>query len=773
MHRTARSLSLPLTLGLVFGAPFLGCTQSGGSSGGNGGSTAKGGSGGSGGTSTAKGGSGGGSGGSSGGSGGTARGGSGGGSGGAGGTARGGSGGNAGGSGGSQGGAGGEQGGAGGGQGGSGGGGGTTTAGGAGGGPGGSGGGTGCGSNDPNLLSDFESGKGTLNPVPSSSTTGYWYTYKDTSSCASSTQVPASVEDAPIAAAEVSGAGGPYDPATSACNKYAMHGSISNCQTYSGFGAVMHPTTGSKVRTAVDVSGYDGISFWMKAGSGTQGPLYLELNSQECVDPEQGGTSKSTAIDRYNCRGKLFTSVPTTWKKYYVPFATTGPRWFPTAGTSSSGQSCTASDICEPPPFNPSKFLSFQFALEDPFNKSGTLSSYDVWVDDVALFKFADTNNGGLATWTQTGENKFPQDKTFTGCTKPAGATGKLIQDAYVNWKAKFVQADSGGFRVVSPEIDNGATVSEGIGYGMLMAVYMGDKELFDGLLKYWKAHPSGQSMLMTWKIPGGSNSASDADEDVAFALQMAIKQWGSSYQQDATTILQQFLDNDVDSGNYLKPGNTFGGKDLTNPSYFAPAFYKYFAKVDTANASRWNALADNSYAQLANISGSNGLVPAWCTSNCSSPGSGGKNYTDEIHYQYDSHRTPWRIGLDVCWNGEAKGKTYLDKVVGFFAGIASKTGMSSIADIYTTGGQVSSSSTYAYNSMSIIGCAVAGAMGSSASSAQAFRDKGWQYLLGGQYTDNPTFRTGDSATKPGYTYYNATVGLLTLMTLSGNFYPM
>jgi type 1 glutamine amidotransferase len=110
---------------------------------------------------------------------------------------------------------------------------------------------------------------------------------------------------------------------------------------------------------------------------------------------------------------------------------------------------------------------------------------------------------------------------------------------------------------------------------------------------------------------------------------------------------------------------------------------------------------------------------------------------------------------------------------VGFFANLATKSGISSIADIYTTSGSISTSSTYAYNSMSLIGSAGVGAMGSSATGADTFRDRAWQFLLGGQYSDNPTFKTGTSAIKPGYTYYNATVGLMTLMTMSGNFYPM
>ena len=63
--------------------------------------------------------------------------------------------------------------------------------------------------------------------------------------------------------------------------------------------------------------------------------------------------------------------------------------------------------------------------------------------------------------------------------------------------------------------------------------------------------------------------------------------------------------------------------------------------------------------------------------------------------------------------------------------------------------------------------------MGSTAAGAASFRDRAWQFLLGGQYTDNPTFKVGTATTRPGYTYYNATVGLIAMMTMSGNFYPM
>ena len=66
----------------------------------------------------------------------------------------------------------------------------------------------------------------------------------------------------------------------------------------------------------------------------------------------------------------------------------------------------------------------------------------------------------------------------------------------------------------------------EGIGYGMLLAVYFDDKATFDGLWAYANIHLNAQG-LMHWRIgPDGNvwghNAATDADEDMALALIVA-----------------------------------------------------------------------------------------------------------------------------------------------------------------------------------------------------------------------------------------------------------
>ena len=564
-----------------------------------------------------------------------------------------------------------------------------------------------------------------------------------------------------------------------------MHSSITNCSTYSGFGAVLSQVGMSPAdQWPVDWSQYDGVSLWVRAGSGAQGPIFFEILSPNCVapPPDGSGTASNGAVDRYNCHGKLLKTLSTDWQQVFVPFGTTGPRWIPSPYPVRGLLTCASTDFCEAPPLDTRSVLGIQLSLEDPWTSyPAPVQNYDVWIDDVALYKFSDQpQNSGLSSWVQSGKYGFPQNKNYPYCAKPSAADGRLIQDAFVNWKALFVKSEAGHLRVIGPENDTGpggpgptVSLSEGIAYGMLIAVYMGDRDLFDGLLSYWKANAVAQTMLMKWRIggSGGTGSEADADEDAAFALQMATKQWGDAYQADADAILSQFLANDVGADGYLKAGSEFGGGyDLWNPSYFAPAYYRYFATVDATHADTWNALVTNGYQQLANIAGSNGLVPAWCTSvagaSCAKRGGNGGDL--DGMYQYDAHRTPWRIGLDQCWNGSKDAKSYLDKVVQFFASRGS--GLSSLGDVYDETGSIAGSYSI-YNSMSLIGGVAVGAMG--VDSVTAFRNRSWSYLLSAEYTMYPGFKVGTSTGAPMYTYHNATVGLLALLTLSGNFYLM
>jgi endo-1,4-beta-D-glucanase Y len=621
---------------------------------------------------------------------------------------------------------------------------------------------------------------------------GFWYVFSDYTSCDVSSQLPLSVFGGAIPAQLL-----PTDDSRRTdCNQYAMHSSIDKCSTFSGFGAVLAPeVNGVQNNAPIDVSAYDGLSFWIKAGSATTtGPIFVEVLDRGCIppSPDGSGNAQSVATDRYNCHGALLKSLTTEWKQVFIPFGTLAPRWIPTRYVNPNNP-CSSSDFCEAPALDIKNVLGIQFSLEEPWTKVPQIvTSYDVWVDDVAFYKFSYLpTNSGLATWEQTGTYAFPQNRAYPYCAKPEGADGRLMQNAYDEWKRKFIVADGSYLRAVNPEldIDSGkATYAESIAYGLLLSVYLADRTLFDGLLGYWKMHPvsANLSMLMRSAVNSSilsvARTQSSADEDAAFALQMAVRQWGADYQQDADTILSQFLANDVDANGNLKPSNDASGNAYPqSPGYFAPAYYKYFATVDPAHASQWNSMVSKGYAQLASISGTNGLVPGWCVEDCSRRGGGYDYVFDNFSpedYQYDAHHTPWRIGLDRCWNDDANAKLYLDTLTAFFVS-ASKSGLSSLGEIYRGEGSLvfqNNSHALYYNSMSLIGGIGVGAMAttrSGTSNASALRDRTWRFLLDAQYTSNYTFTHGSSSFPPWRDFRNTTFGLIAMLTLSGNFYPM
>jgi endo-1,4-beta-D-glucanase Y len=335
----------------------------------------------------------------------------------------------------------------------------------------------------------------------------------------------------------------------------------------------------------------------------------------------------------------------------------------------------------------------------------------------------------------------FPQNKTSGACTLTTIANAsQVVQAAYEAWKTTFVTATgagaAGNLRVVRIT-DSNDTVSEGIGYGMLAAVYMGDRATFDGLWGYAKSHLTGKG-LMHWQINSsnaviGMGSATDADEDIAWALLMASNQWSSSsYLTDAKAQINGILAGSVASDGLLKPGDGWGNTNVTYPDYFSPAYFRAFAAA--TNNPRWTGdILDRNYAVLMNVTGEYGLVPDRTTGTYQHNG-----YT----YSYDACRMPWRIAMDYCFSGEPRAKAYLTKIGAFFDNI----GAANIGDGYSLTGMATSN----FKNMAFIGPAGVAGMA------------GFPKLLDGAFmygTDN----LGDQ------NYYPQSLKIVTMLMMSGN----
>jgi endo-1,4-beta-D-glucanase Y len=590
------------------------------------------------------------------------------------------------------------------------------------------------------VISDFE--EDALVVEPAFGPIGAWYTNNDATAGGTQTLVVES-----------------KNPSTM-CDKYDAHAQASGYPQYSGFGVTLMPDPANKTdpskKHPESFAAYTGFQYDIKQDA-TSAPVFFEVLTVQNQPASGGGTAMNSSVDAYNTRGILMTSIPTSWTTVYVPFGIMGPRYLPTG--------CAANVFCEAPALDPTSVLGFQYSVVSQFGATG---DYNVSVDNVDVM--TSTTNGLAAPPSTAGATfPFPQDSGMVGsCAKPSGTAGRFLVDAYDKWKKTFVVSAGSGMRVQRPQ-NNNDTVSEGIAYGMLIAVYMDDKALFDGLWTYWQTSPN-PAPLMNWNLSSGggvigSGSATDADEDAAYALYLAGKQWGGTYGTSAKSMITAIWNSDIEASTLaVKGGSTFSGSGsaLTNPSYFAPAYYRVFAQVDTAH--NWMGVVNTAYTYLANIvahGSANGLVPAWCSNTCDNAGGG--SYPQNNEYQYDAHRVPWRIGLDACWNNESRAKTYVNLVAGTsgFFGTAAASGLGSLADIYQTSGTKDSAAKS--NSMSLIGAMGVGAMaaGNSALAARAYR-----FLLDATYSPDPVGAVA------AYTYYNATVGLLAALTMSGNFTP-
>lgn len=231
-------------------------------------------------------------------------------------------------------------------------------------------------------------------------------------------------------------------------------------------------------------------------------------------------------------------------------------------------------------------------------------------------------------------------------------------------------------------------TTSEGESYTMLRAVWMDDRQTFDKSWQFTQNNLQRPDHLFSWKYgklangkygiltdQGGANTASDADEDIALALMMAYTRWNDGkYLSAAKPIITSIWENEVVMINgkpVVAADNLEKASPTTvvvNPSYFAFANYKIFARIDPSHD--WNGLADHAYTLLDQLSSSplgdktsSGLPPNWITIN-KATGEFIPNATSNLNtnFGYDAIRIPFRLALDYAWFHDGRDKDSLSR---------------------------------------------------------------------------------------------------------------
>jgi endoglucanase len=264
-----------------------------------------------------------------------------------------------------------------------------------------------------------------------------------------------------------------------------------------------------------------------------------------------------------------------------------------------------------------------------------------------------------------------------------------ILENLWRQYKSDYIEAGTG--RAIDRQ-RNDVTTSEGQSYTMLRAVWMDDKDTFDQAFA-WAEDNLGRDGdgLYSWlfgKQPdgtygvlageGGSNSATDADQDIALALLLANERWGDQrYLDAARETIGSIWEKDVlVSGNatYVLANDLearSSARPIVNVSYLAPYAYRAFAAADEDPAHDWMGAVDTSYWLLnatadaaLGAATSSGLPPDWIVIDRAS-GAPSPTGIDGLstNYGYDALRTPWRIALDYKWSGDPRAKAYLERL--------------------------------------------------------------------------------------------------------------
>ncbi|MCE5344562.1 MAG: xylanase [Eubacteriales bacterium] len=211
---------------------------------------------------------------------------------------------------------------------------------------------------------------------------------------------------------------------------------------------------------------------------------------------------------------------------------------------------------------------------------------------------------------------------------------------------------------------------TEGMSYGMMMAVQMNRKDFFDRLwtfsIRYMLNDRGPYEGYFAWSVqPDGKNNsdgpAPDGEEYYAMALFFASERWGDGappydYAAQARAILRHALHQHalVPGGHAMWDAETALIKFVPNlpfsdPSYHLPHFYERFAlHADEGDRAFWRRAAEASRSYIVRACHPvTGLAPEYALLD-------GTPETAHGHGDFfsDAYRVAMNIGLDSAWNG-------------------------------------------------------------------------------------------------------------------------
>lgn len=357
----------------------------------------------------------------------------------------------------------------------------------------------------------------------------------------------------------------------------------------------------------------------------------------------------------------------------------------------------------------------------------------------------------------------------------------QAVRDFYDAWKARFLSQTCGpGQWVVLTGTDaQNLTVAEGHGYGMMLMALMAGHEpnaqqIFDGMFDYFRAHPTAfhQHLMGSYQNlscatpPGDFDSAADGDLDIALALLLADRQWGScgtvNYLLEAQQVLNDIKDGDLDAtghyvllGDWVVPSESAKYYDATRSSDFMPDHTRSF-EAATGDGT-WATLRDHTYAIVTSLQDdyapATGLLPDFVKNPLGTPQPVAGSFLEGANdgrYSYNACRDPWRLATDVLVSGEPRAKVAVERINAWIRG-ATGNDPSAIKSGYKLDGTMIGGADYL--SMAFVAPLGVGAMVDAGN--QAWLNAIWDLVVA-----TPASTDG---------YYENTLKVLAMIAMSGN----
>lgn len=289
----------------------------------------------------------------------------------------------------------------------------------------------------------------------------------------------------------------------------------------------------------------------------------------------------------------------------------------------------------------------------------------------------------------------------FIAGSKPVQINGDIVIDNVVVSTANVTPSPEGNGKSLLfgvgddmafiKAIDSNDIRSEGMSYGMFIAVMMNDQVTFNKLWKFTKTHIQNTSGphqdFFAWQLsadapylPIATNPAPDGEEYFAMALFLANNRWGSdegifNYDAEANQILHDMIFTRSPTTRHMMHPHfkqvefvtTLNVDSFTDPSYHLPAFYDLWAVWAKENNNYWHDVAEISREYFTKAAHpATGLFSDYASH---------EGVPEITSFNGNSHKSAWdsfrvmgNLAMDYYWISENDTlKELIDRQVVFF----------------------------------------------------------------------------------------------------------